>query len=92
MIKLLAEIRGAFNNENEITIVTASRLEYMLACLDETMRLFHPVPIGLPRLVPDEGRSISGHFIPGNVCIIQLHSLILLSLSLSLYLDREMST
>ncbi|KAJ4420514.1 hypothetical protein N0V82_004287 [Gnomoniopsis sp. IMI 355080] len=65
MSKLLAEIRGTFKRENEITIATVSRLEYMLACLDEAMRLFPPVAIGLPRIVPSEGRSISGYFIPG---------------------------
>lgn len=68
MSKLLAEIRGTFKNEDEITIATVTRLEYMLACLDEAMRLFPPVAIGLPRIVPGEGRSISGYFIPGNVC------------------------
>ncbi|KAJ4390921.1 hypothetical protein N0V93_004520 [Gnomoniopsis smithogilvyi] len=64
MSKLLAEIRSTFKNEEDITIATVSRLEYMLACLDEAMRLFPPVAIGLPRVVPNGGRSISGFFIP----------------------------
>lgn len=68
MSKLLAEVRGAFKRENEITIVTVNQLDYMLACLNEAMRLFPPVPIGLPRIVPSQGRSIGGHYIPGNVC------------------------
>lgn len=67
MSKLLAEVRGTFKNDNEITVETVNQLEFMLACLDEAMRLFPPVPIGLPRIVPSQGRSISGNFIPGNV-------------------------
>lgn len=68
MSKLLAEVRGTFKNENEITVATVGQLGFLLACLDEAMRLFPPVPIGLPRIVPAQGRSISGHHVPGNVC------------------------
>lgn len=67
MSKVLTEIRGSFKSESDITIESAGQLKYMLACLDETMRLFPPVPIGLPRIVPSEGRSISGRYVPGNV-------------------------
>lgn len=65
--KLIAEVRGAFQKESDITIVSASRLDYMLACLDESMRLYPPVPIGLPRIVPEGGRVICGRYVPEDV-------------------------
>lgn len=67
MSKLLAEVRGTFKHDSEITIATVNQLDFMLACLNEAMRLFPPIPIGLPRIVPGQGRSIGGHYIPGNV-------------------------
>ncbi|EMR70067.1 putative cytochrome p450 monooxygenase protein [Eutypa lata UCREL1] len=64
MAKLTAEIRGAFKSEDEIDFVSVSSLQYLLACLDEALRMYPPVPTGLPRVVPKGGASISGNFIP----------------------------
>lgn len=65
--KLCQEVRGAFEREADITLVSLNRLEYMSACLQETMRLYPPVPNGLPRIVPDGGREVCGHFVPEGV-------------------------
>jgi cytochrome P450 len=61
--KVTGEVRGAFENEDEINFVNAStRLTYMLACLDESFRMYLPVPAGLQRVVPHgELIEISGY-------------------------------
>lgn len=65
--KLTAEIRGAFKSEDEIDFTSVSALPYLLACLDEALRMYPPVPTGLPRVVPRGGASIAGNYVPENV-------------------------
>lgn len=65
--KLTDEVRSAFKTEDEININTVSNLPYMLACLDEALRMYPPVPIGLPRIVPKGGTKICGYYVPENV-------------------------
>lgn len=62
--KLTEEVRSTFKAESEINFTTVSQLPYMLACLDEALRMYPPVPIGLPRVVPRGGASICGHYVP----------------------------
>lgn len=64
---LTKEVRSAFASEAEINIESAGRLPYMLACLDETLRMYPPVPIALGRITTDEGAMVSGKFVPKNV-------------------------
>lgn len=67
MKKLKEEIRTTFQSEDQINIMNVSGLKYMLACLDEAMRLYPPVSGGLPRSVPRGGEVINGEFIPESV-------------------------
>lgn len=67
MAKLTAEIRGAFKSESDIDFASVSTLPYLLACLDEALRMYPPVPAGLPRVVPKGGASIAGHYVPEKV-------------------------
>ena len=39
----------------------------MNACIEEGLRIFPPVPIGLLRIVPKGGSDIDGHMIPEGV-------------------------
>jgi cytochrome P450 len=66
-MQLLSEIRGAFKSEREINIASVNKLEYMLACLNETMRMLPAVAGGLPRVVPHGGRLLNGSFVPEDV-------------------------
>ena len=70
MDKLTAEIRGAFAEDDDITMSALAKLEYLRACLEEGLRIYPPVPSGLPRIVPAEGRKICGEMVPGKVCTI----------------------
>lgn len=65
--KLVEEVRGAFKTEAEITIEEVNKLTYMIACLQEGLRYYPPVPTGFPRLVPAGGDTISGLYIPEGV-------------------------
>jgi cytochrome P450 len=67
MKKLTAEIRGTFQSEDEIDFESVSRLPYLLACLDEALRMYPPVPTGLPRVVPKGGATIAGNYVPETV-------------------------
>ncbi|EEH23236.1 hypothetical protein PABG_05447 [Paracoccidioides brasiliensis Pb03] len=70
--KLTAEVRSNFKNESEITINSVNRLSYMLACLDEALRVYPPVAIGLPRVVNKGGCSIIGQFVPEDT-VVAIH-------------------
>jgi cytochrome P450 len=65
--KVSEEVRTKFNSEDEITLTSVSRLTYMLACLNEAMRVYPPVPFGMPRIVPRGGVQVDGEFIPEDV-------------------------
>lgn len=65
--KLVAEVRNAFASEDEITIAGVNKLEYLLACLNETMRMLPAVPFGLPRVVSKGGRMMNRKFVPQDV-------------------------
>ncbi|KAK3321733.1 putative cytochrome P450 [Apodospora peruviana] len=62
--KATEEVRSTFRSEKDITLTSVARLEYMLACLNEALRRYPPVPFGLPRVTPKGGASIIGEFMP----------------------------
>lgn len=77
LAKLTHEVRTAFSSENEIDFQSVSGLQYMLACLDEALRVYPPAPVGLPREVPKGGWTIAGHYVAEDVSFPLLPQLIL---------------
>lgn len=67
MKKLVGEIRGAFESEEEMNLVNLQQLKYLDACVHEGLRLYPPVPIGGPRQTPEGGAVICGKWVPGGV-------------------------
>ena len=65
--KLVTEIRGKFNLEEDIVIEDSKSLPYLEAVINEGLRLCNPVPGGLPRVVPKGGGIYGGHFLPEKV-------------------------
>ncbi|KAI0481367.1 putative cytochrome P450 monooxygenase [Xylariaceae sp. FL0804] len=61
---VVAEVRGAFASDADISLLTVGRLSYMMAVLKESLRRYPPVPSGLPRRVPAGGAEIDGNFVP----------------------------
>lgn len=70
MKKLTDEIRGAFKTEADINLININTLEYTLACLEESLRMYAPVPGNFPRNVPHGGDMINGGFVPENVSFL----------------------
>lgn len=67
LAKLVAEVRETFTSENQIDFVSVQKLNYMLAVLDETMRLHPPSPVANLRQVCDGGDVICDQFVPHGV-------------------------
>jgi cytochrome P450 len=65
--KLKAEVRGAFKDEDEITITSVNNLPYLLAVLEEALRLYPPLPVSLSRVTPPAGATVCGYYVPGGV-------------------------
>ena len=65
--KLYDEVHRAFNSDADITFTSTSNLSYTLAVLQESMRLHHPTPAHLARIIPPAGHTVDGHWIPGGV-------------------------
>lgn len=72
MEKLVEELRGAFERDGDMTIENTSRLVYLGAVLEESLRLYSPAVPGFPRQVPAGGAMIDGVFVPGGVSLYLL--------------------
>ncbi|KAF7586588.1 hypothetical protein BBP40_008645 [Aspergillus hancockii] len=59
---LVKEIREAFQKESDITSPAIARLSYLHAVIEESLRVYPPVPAILPRKVPPDGAIIDGQF------------------------------
>ncbi|KXG47021.1 Cytochrome P450 [Penicillium griseofulvum] len=66
--KLMDEIRTSFKSYEDIDFQRVGHLTYLNAALEESLRVYPPVPAVIPRVVPKEGALIDGQFIPENVC------------------------
>lgn len=67
--KVTDEVRSAFSSEQEITLLSVQKLKYMLAVLDETLRMFPPVPGSAPRIVHQGGGIFCDTFLPEGVSL-----------------------
>jgi cytochrome P450 len=67
MQKLKGEIRKAFKTYGEIDAQATLRLRYLRAVILEGLRIYPPLPLGLPRIVPEGGDVVDGHFLPAGV-------------------------
>lgn len=65
--KLNQEIRSAFTSEDEIDLLSVSKLDYLLAVLDEAMRIYPPAPSTGARVVPKQGTMVMDKWVPGGV-------------------------
>lgn len=67
MTKLKNELRHKFTSYVNIDSSATSSLPYLKAVILEGLRIYPPLPLGLPRVVPEGGDTIDGTLIPGNV-------------------------
>ena len=69
MAKLVTEIRTTFKSDSDIDLVTVGKLEYMLAVLNEGMRIYPPVTAQPNRVAPRGGEMVCGKWVPEGVCL-----------------------
>ena len=67
MQKLKEEVRSTFKSENEITVRSVSELPYVQAVLSEVNRIYPTALTGQACVVPPQGDTVCGQWIPGNV-------------------------
>lgn len=70
---VVREVRGAFATSAEIGMEGIAALPYMNACIKEALRMYPPVPVGLPHLTPQEGSTICGEYIPAGITVTAPH-------------------
>ena len=74
MARLTKEIRTAFSSLEDINLVNIAQLEYLNAVIEEGLRIYPPVSVGLPRSVPEGGATVGGMWLPGGVSYPNLAS------------------
>jgi cytochrome P450 len=67
LTKLVTEIRENFKKEEDITISSVAKLDYLTAVIQEGIRMGPPTAVALPRITPSGGEVICGQYVPGNV-------------------------
>jgi hypothetical protein len=58
------EVHLTFSSKKEINFFSVSKLLYILACLNEALRIYLLVVNSLPRVIPQGGAQVLGQYIP----------------------------
>ena len=69
------EVRGRFSDQSQIDAQSVAQLPYLLACLSETNRILPAALMGQAVVVPPQGATICGYWVPGNVGVLSLTSM-----------------
>ncbi|RYP61516.1 hypothetical protein DL770_009770 [Monosporascus sp. CRB-9-2] len=64
LAKLTREIRSHFSQYSDINGLSTQSLPYLRAVILEALRIYPPLPVSLPRVVPEGGDTVDGHHIP----------------------------
>lgn len=70
LLSLVQEVRQSFNSEDDITFEKLAGLQFLNAVIHEGLRLCPPVPIMLPRVVPEGGDTVCGIWLPAGVGLL----------------------
>ncbi|KAL4789026.1 cytochrome P450 [Aspergillus venezuelensis] len=77
LLQLTEHVRSRFTKAAEIDLQTVTQIEGLQAVLDESLRLYPPVPMQSNRIVPQQGAQIAGKWVPGGVSKLGLSFLYL---------------
>ena len=61
---LVQEVRTVYPKEKDITGASLTKLNYLNAVIQETLRLCPTIPDGMRRQIPVGGAPVAGHFLP----------------------------
>jgi len=67
--KLVIEVRSTFNSKEHIQLSSINNLGYLNAVLLESLRIYPPVAVTLPRVVSYGGEVIDGRFVPSGTTV-----------------------
>ena len=67
--RLVDEIRTTYASDDDIRLSNVHELEYLEAITQESMRMYPPVPVSLPRRVPAGGELIDDKYVPAEVTV-----------------------
>jgi cytochrome P450 len=67
--KLTKEIRRKFESADDITMIGVNSCSYLLACLEESLRIFPPSPATHARYTPPGGITIEGNYVPEGIAV-----------------------
>lgn len=65
-------MRTPVHHKEDLTLEKLERLPYLIGVLEEGLRIVSPSVVSLPRIVPADGISIDGFWVPGHVSLIHL--------------------
>ena len=58
-----------FQSPDEMTVVGVNKCKYLLACIEEALRVYPPSPQPHHRIVPAGGAVVNGEYIPQGVAV-----------------------
>ncbi|KAK1636338.1 cytochrome P450 [Colletotrichum phormii] len=64
LAKLATEVRSTFTHPDGITFTGVNGCKYLLACIEEALRVYPPSPQPHHRIVPAGGATVEGVFLP----------------------------
>ncbi|KAI2621577.1 cytochrome P450 [Xylaria nigripes] len=64
MQQLQDEVQSKFNSYQAISKTSTTSMRYLNAVVLDAMHMHAPLPLSLPRLVPEGGDSVDGYYIP----------------------------
>ncbi|KAF5023522.1 hypothetical protein F66182_4389 [Fusarium sp. NRRL 66182] len=70
---LVDEIRSTFQSMEEITMDRVNQLPYLIAVLNEALRMYPPLPSHLPRITPPQGEFVNGYWLPAKTTVSFSH-------------------
>lgn len=71
--KLKQEIRSTFEKEKDISMQSTAGMPYLNAVLEESLRMYPPVPNAFPRTTPAPGELVCGKFVPAGTSVSVHH-------------------
>lgn len=72
--RLQSELRQNFTKVADLKLEPLAKLTYLEAVLKESLRMYPPVPIGLPRVSPPGGMQVGEYFVPEGT-VLAIHQL-----------------